>query len=455
MLLSAIQHVLSGGSSFSVIERQAKAAIQAPSFALPPAGTVVLWRLENRAQALFDLLQAMAQGVVPILVAATTPLGKFRDLSQRFPRLGLYDGRQLVLPSDPVRHPDLFLGFMTSGSTGDPKLVVSTEARVSAGVKAIHEAQGLSGLKRTAVLLPLGYSYASVNQVFWSLAYEAELHLTPGMVMPADTLKILRKFEPEMLCLVNNQLRVLVERGFTEGEPIPSVKVVNFAGAPFPMADFDALKRLFPEARIFNNYGCTEAMPRISACEVHDASQDVTDVGLPIGALQIRIEEPLGRVLFSGPSAALGTLSKEGEIIEAGPWVPSGDLGRLDEAGHLHVLGRGDQVANVAGERLSLIEIEEQLRRAGFVQAVAWVEKQAGEDAIVAVVQGGEALDVKAIQLYLKDHLPRAAWPAWMVRTDEWKLSPNGKSDRKALIAAAKAEGVERFWPPPRLVRRR
>lgn len=446
--MDAVSAALAGSSGFSVEERGKPVPPAAPVIELPPPGTVVLWRLENRAASLWTLLSALKAGVVPILLSATTPVGKLQRLGERFPRFARFDGRKLVLAEDPAIRPELLMGFMTSGSTGDPKLVVSTEARLAAGVRAIHESQGLEAVKATAVLLPLGYSYAFVNQALWSVVYGRRLLLTPGMVMPADTMRIMREAKPELLCLVNNQLRALVDRGFTEGEPLDFVEVVNFAGAPFPVADFEALRRFLPKARAMNNYGCTEAMPRLTATEVRSAAHDVTDVGPAIGDLKLRIATG-DRVEFSGSSAALGTLSPEGEIVEVGPWVPSGDLGRLDEAGHLHVLGRADQVANVAGERLSLIEVQEQLRRAGFSRALAWVEKEDGEDQVVAVVSG-EGVEPKQIQATLRMHLPRAAWPAWMAHTPDWKLNANGKTDRVALIEAAKSGALARVWPPKR-----
>lgn len=432
MLRAAIASALAGRSEFELVEagQVVPPPADIPSIPFPPHA-VVVWRLENRAEAVWHLLAAIDAGVVPILVAATTPRGKLEKLRERFSTFGVFDGRDAHVAAEPTIDPELFLGFVTSGSTGDPKLLVTSEERLAAGVRAIHAAQALEDVTSTGALLPVGYSYAFVNQLLWSVAFQRRLLLTPGLLMPADTLTMLRTHDVQMLCLVANQLHTLVARGFDAEYAVPSTRVVNFAGAPFPVADFAGLKALFPNARALNNYGCTEAMPRISVATVESGDHDVTDVGHPLESLRVRIAEPEGRIEFAGTSGALGVLRPDGALDRASEWTPSGDVGRI-EAGRLHVLGRADQVANVGGERISLVEVENTLVDAGFRHAAVWID----DGTVVAVVHGDIAQ--RTYQRMLRDRLPRAAWPTQVVPIDEWPLAPNGKTDRKRLKALAR-----------------
>lgn len=448
MLRDRIAAALRGESRFRVVENGAEVPPSAQSgLGAIPAGTVVLWRLENRAEALWTLFEALARGVTPVLLAATTPLGKLRALQKRYPRFGVFDGRSFEPAADPAMAPDLLLGLMTSGSTGDPKLVVTTEARLDAGVRAIHEAQDLGPIRATGALLSIGYSYALVNQALWSVAYERRLVLTPGLLTPGDTLDRLRAERVDMVCMVATQLRTLIGLGFGADEALPDVRIVNFAGAPFPVAELAGLRALFPAARALNNYGCTEAMPRISVTEVASPEHRVTDVGRPIGDIEVRIVGDDGRIEFRGSSAAAGTLDEEGRLRPTDGWIPSGDVGRLED-GRLHVLGRGDQVAKVGGERFSLLEVERALSDAGFEQALAWLEKTDEAEWITAVVHSGTDVPLGALKASLRGSLPRVAWPKTIHRVDAWALAPNGKTDRQRLIDAAQSGATTVIWPP-------
>lgn len=451
MLRARIAAARRGEGGFSIVENGAEvppgAAESAPEIASVPEGAVVLWRLENRAPALWALLDALDRGIVPVLLSATTPPGKLRALHARFPGFGVFDGRILDCPEDVARAPDVDLGVLTSGSTGDPKLVVTSAARLEAGVRAIHAAQGLEDVRATGVLLAIGYSYAFVNQVLWAVLHERRLVLTPGLLTPADTLAQLRAAHVDMLCMVATQLRTLLGLDFGAEEALPEVRVLNFAGAPFPVAEFAGLRTLFPNARALNNYGCTEAMPRISVCEVVSADHPVTDVGRPIGDLEVRVREADGGIEFRGGSAAAGTLDGQGSLQPMGEWIPSGDVGRLD-GGRLHVLGRGDQVVKVGGERFSLLEVERALAEIGFEQTLAWLERDADGEWITAVVRG-EGPTPRELKGGLRRNLPRVAWPRTIHRVEHWFLAPNGKTDRRRLIDATREGAAEAIWPPP------
>ena len=72
---------------------------------------------------------------------------------------------------------------------------------------------------------------------------------------------LLREGPDTMVCLVG-PLFSLLARHVEGAEALESVTRVNFAGGPFPWHEREALARVFPRARVFNNYGCAEAMPR-------------------------------------------------------------------------------------------------------------------------------------------------------------------------------------------------
>jgi acyl-CoA synthetase (AMP-forming)/AMP-acid ligase II len=417
------------------------------------SGMPVLWPMANTPEAVRRLFEALHARVIPVLLPKTTTPYKLAQLRQSHPRYGFFDGDKIEIPEGAARADrPLFMVLATSGSTGEPKLLAVTEESLTAGIRAIHAAQSLDDAASTAVWLPLAYSYALVNQLLWALLYQRKAVVVPGLLDVPGSLARMRSDGIQMLCMVAHQIQTLAARGEAE-TPLEEVRVLNFAGAPFPTASYGFLRNLFPAARVYNNYGCTEAMPRLAACRVEGAEHPVTLVGKPIETVRLRIgategakeganeggEGPVGPIEFQGASSSCGVLRADGSVEALPEWIPSGDLGRID-AGMLHVMGRHDQIVKVGGERFSLIEIEQAVLGLGFSQALIWQQQMDdGEKRILAVVSGADIPATAELTRQLRLRLPPAMWPARIDWIEQWPLMPGGKTDRNALQQAARS----------------
>jgi long-chain acyl-CoA synthetase len=406
---------------------------------------MVLWPLANSSSSILEILSALHAGIVPVVVSGDLSEARLEHLSARLPGLGTYFTGSISEPKLNVHaEDDVLFALLTSGSTGAPRIIATSAANVVAGVEAIHRAQELEACLCTAMLLPAAYSYAFVNQLLWSILYRRSLVVARGFAAPVDTFSRLDDVGASMLCLVASQFRMLSALG-VEGLPrMAKVMRVNFAGAPFPLERLDDIRMLFPNARIFNNYGCTEAMPRLCVSEVHGPF-DVGCVGKPIGNVQIRIADDgrIGAVQFRGSSSALGVVSPEGRLERFQGWIDSGDMGSLMPDGSLRVAGRHDQIVKLAGERLSLMEIEQTLLGCGFDHALAW--KAPDEEAILAVVSAPTRA-APAVRGTLRALLPKVALPRCMYVAPHWRQLPNGKTDRETLKQEAQAGRLQTLW---------
>ena len=65
-----------------------------------------------------------------------------------------------------------------------------------------------------------------------------------------------------MICLIGAQVPLLIE--YYAGHVFSGVIRVHFAGGRFPAERLGDLHQIFPNAQIFNNYGCAEALPRLT-----------------------------------------------------------------------------------------------------------------------------------------------------------------------------------------------
>lgn len=445
-LRKALNDALTGCGNFRFSDGAGELHDVAPADFAAHAGQLVLWPVSNDARCVRRLFDALIAGVVPVILPRIAPQ-KLLDLRARYAGFGCFDGREIRPAASPAAaDPKIFLVLMTSGSTATPKLIAADEHSLARAIAAIDAAQGLQDIASTGIVLPLAYSYALVNQLLWAAVYGCRAFALPGLVDPVKTLEGVREHRIEMLCLVAHQVRMLTALGLAD-EPLDCVRIVNFAGAPFPMQSLPQLRKMFPRARIYNNYGCTEALPRLTVTQVLDDSHPVTYVGKPIDSVELRIAaaDGIGPIEFRGASASIGLVQPDGSLEPHGDWIASGDLGRMEQ-GALHVLGRHDQVAKVAGERVSLVEIENVLLKAGFDHALVWQDSDE-EGRILAVTCAAAKIPSAQLAAHLRRCLPTPLWPKSVFWVDEWPVMASGKTDRTGLQQRALHRGLPRLFP--------
>jgi hypothetical protein len=133
----------------------------------------------------------------------------------------------------------------------------------------------------------------------------------------------------------------------------------------------------------------------------------------------------------------------------------TGDRVRWGADGRLEYLGRLDHQVKIRGFRIEIGEIEavlaehEQVRQA----AVMVLEGAGGQDQLVGyvVTEDGAEISISELRAHLGAHLPEYMIPSIFVPMAEFKLTPNGKVDRKALPAPDGSRPVlEREFVAPR-----
>ena len=322
--------------------------------------------------------------------------------------------------------------LLTSGSTGTPKLIVGRRERTEALVRVLHRAQELEEDAETIVTLPLTYSYAFVNQWLWSRVLERKLILTRGLAEPDHLRERLASASHAMLCLVGAQVPLLLQH-FADAS-FPGVTRLNFAGGRFPQEHLPALGRLFPAARVFNNYGCAEALPRLTIRKAEDADE-ARVLGLPIDGVELSTDAS-ANLLFRSPYGAVGIV-EAGVFrrVEGSDWIATGDLGERLPDGRWRLLGRANEVFKRYGEKLSLAAIAATVNTAWSGECGFYREADpAGEDGYVLVLapRADEAALRAILHAFRAGHT-RPHWPLRIETLDAIPHMPNGKIDSSAL----------------------
>jgi acyl-CoA synthetase (AMP-forming)/AMP-acid ligase II len=227
----------------------------------------------------------------------------------------------------------------TSGSTGTPKGVCLSADHMLTVAASIVDSVGSAHAGRHLPLLPSGILLEFVGG-FLPTLLAGGTYLCP----PAEQTGMADPFRPDFrrmaeaiaqwdvtsLILVPEYLAGLVAQMEATGLRLPKLTLVAVGGARVPTALIARARALGLPVR--QGYGLTECAS-VVALEA-DTRDDSGSVGVALPHLHLSLAED-GEILVDGP-LYLGTI---GSPRNVGP-LRTGDIGRFDSAGRLHVTGR-------------------------------------------------------------------------------------------------------------------
>lgn len=366
-----------------------------------PAGRVIEVPARSPRETLLHLEAAWRRGSIPVPSARA-----------RAPRV-------LDLHEVP---PEVVIGLRTSGSTGCPRIAGFTAAALRTSAGRIADVLGLAREDRVAVVQSLDHGFGLVGQLLAAGAAGATI-VSCARPYPRERAEAMRAGHPTVVAAVPFLLRELLEE---EGLP-PGVRQVGSAGARLPVALARRIADVLPRATLWNQYGCTEAGPRLCALPSSDAAFLGGSVGPPLPGVRLEVD-PQGEVLFASDMAMVGYLDEETpwrRLSDGTPALPTGDLGQL-VGGRLFLEGRTDELVKIRGERVSLAAVARAAEAGGARHAVALL---LDDDLLGLAYEADEPLHLAA----LARQLPTAGVPRRTLRLSALPRLASGKVDRAAL----------------------
>jgi long-chain acyl-CoA synthetase len=273
--------------------------------------------------------------------------------------------------------------------------------------------------------------------VLTAQAAGATLVLANDSPFPRQQLEALAAQHATVLSSVASSLAMLCDQ-LEAGAPKPPLRLIASAGGPLPLPLAERMRRLFPDAVLWNQYGLTEASPRVTAVPSTEPAFWRGSIGKPIAGIFARIVD--GELCIKGPSVMLGYLDDpdatrralvDGELF-------TGELVEQDTEGFLFHKGRKDDVVKVAGERVSLDVIASIVRELPGVTAASVIavdDPHAG--ARLHVFYTGSA-EPKALKAGLAKRVSQAVLPRQITALPSLPLTTTGKIDVPALRKKAK-----------------
>ncbi|NIP84201.1 MAG: AMP-binding protein, partial [Planctomycetales bacterium] len=228
---------------------------------------------------------------------------------------------------------------------------------------------------------------------------------------------------------------------------MPSIRVLCSAGAAMDRARYREIQEIFPQATFFNNYGMTEAAPRISFIRDDDPRFAQPTCGRPMAGVEVKVVDPAthaplpdgqqGVLVIKGPNITRGYLNDPEQTQAAftqDGYLISNDIAYLDE-GYIYICGRHDDIFNVAGEKVAPLEVERVLNHlpAVDVSAVCGMADDQRGMVPAAFLKLVQPVSRKELADALQGKLPAAKIPMRYFEVSGFPTTPNGKLRRKAL----------------------
>lgn len=354
------------------------------------------------------LLGALRAGaLVTVLSMTLGPAARQRRLENFQPDLVITEADHLKQAA-PFPTPTTAGGRLvlwTSGSTGNSRGIVLEWEGLLWNARANAATLGLQPDDRALVLLDGAYCYALVHQMLSHIAVGASVAIPRQPAWLEATGRFIDRWQPTTLAVVPSILKALLALPRLRAQ-LRRLRMITVGGAPIDEPLMRHAQVTMPDTQLVITYGLTEAGPRVCT-RVTDANGEAQqgDVGYPLPGVEVRVAED-GELFVRSPSARVATL-EDGVVMDAPPWVPTGDLGMVDATGRVRILGRKRSMINRGGAKLSPGEIEQVLEtHPGVARArvVAAPHSRLGEvaKAFVLLRDGGGPSTSELAQLCLE-----------------------------------------------------
>ncbi|EGJ41338.1 D-alanine--poly(phosphoribitol) ligase subunit DltA [Streptococcus sanguinis] len=370
--------------------------------------------------------------------------------------------------SHPVQGDDNYYIIFTSGTTGKPKGVQISHNNLLSFTNWMITDKEFATPERPQMLAQPPYSF-DLSVMYWAptLALGGTLFALPSAVTQ-DFKQLFETILSLPIAIWTSTPSfadmALLSDDFNS-QKLPQLTHFYFDGEELTVKTAQKLRDRFPQARIINAYGPTEATVALSAVAVTDEMLQNCK-RLPIG--YTKADSPTfvideegrkvpngqqGEIIVCGPAVSKGYLNNPEKTADAFfefeglPAYHTGDVGSMTDEGLLLYGGRMDFQIKFNGFRIELEDVSQNLNKSKYVESAVAVPRYNKDHKVqnllaYVILKDGVAeqfereIDItKAIKEDLQDIMMSYMMPSKFLYRETLPLTPNGKIDIKGLIS--------------------
>jgi len=374
----------------------------------------------------------------PVIEATLEPSGELR-LTSTTPR------RSSRTASDPSPD-DVALILHSSGTTGRPKRAPIRHRNLVASADNIVRTYGLGPADITVCVMPLFHIHGLVASVLATLAAGGKA-VIPGRFNPLGFRRLVTAERATWYSAVPSIHQLVLARASDVRDvKQQTLRFIRSASAPLPQATLLLLEESLG-IPMLEAYGMTEASHQVASNPLPPGMREAGSVGRGVGVRIGVMDEP----------GALLTIGASGEVVIQGPnvidgydsnpeanaaaftngWFRTGDLGVLDAAGYLTLVGRLKEMINRAGEKIAPFEVDDVLLlHPAVAEAVCFGAPHPmwGEEVEAVVVLKGDVTEKQLIR-HCQERLAEFKIPRRVHFVDAIPRGATGKVQRNRIRA--------------------
>lgn len=334
----------------------------------------------------------------------------------------------------------------SGGTTGVSKGVRLTENGLMSNIAqfALASPELLNTKHQTMLLaLPVYHVFGLLASVI-AITNGGHLVLIPNPRPLTNMKPAFKKFKPDIFPGVNTLFEKLLEEDWF-ADYGDSIKITISGAAA--LHDHTAKNWISATgSNIIEGYGMTEATTLIAirdhakstAAGAAGSALPGTKIGILHNDVVTTAPDKVGEILISGPQLMKGYLGRETETENAyhGEWFKTGDMGRFDENGELHIVDRCKDMVLVSGFNVFPNEVDGVLASCpGLLEAAsAGIRTEAGSEELHAfVVAKDGGLTEEQVLNHCRTNLTGYKVPRKVHFIEELPKNPIGKILRRKL----------------------
>ena len=365
---------------------------------------------------------------------------------------GLIDYRSLVnnhQDSDFIAErdaDDLAMIMYTSGTTGTPKGVMLTHGNFCGALEcSFYDAFNVAEGNVVLIAMPMNHVFGLAIWLYsyWKHGATIVLH---KWFDPVRALQAIEKHKIRFMPLVPTMLLMILDEAGRAVYDTSSVKYWFVAAAPFPPQKISEVEERLGGIFV-HDYGLTETMGDL-ACQDPEGIRKPGSVGKPMQGMEVRIVDERGQEV---PRGQWGEITVKGWGVMKGYWkrpketaealrdgfLFTGDIGYLDEDGHLFITDRKKDMVLRGGENIYPVEIENalyQIQGVSEVTVFGIPDTKYGEEVVACVVmQDGLSMTYDELISGCLKYIPKYKCPKKIAFVKELPKTQTGKFDKKTL----------------------